>query len=77
MTLPATLAIVRLTDEVARYMSSRLLQLSDPNVIVTIPQTWTEQMVEDCDHAVGIVYSARHNRCASWLVPPGRTADLS
>ena len=75
MTPPATLAIVQLTDEVARYMSSRLLQLSNPNIIVTIPPNWTQQMVEDCDHAVGIIYSARHNRRASSLVARGRTPD--
>lgn len=63
-----TLAIVQLTDEVASYMTRRLLQLTEPDELVAIPDTWTHEMAEDCDRAVRIVAQARENRCKWRLV---------
>jgi hypothetical protein len=62
MTSPPSLAILEVTDEVAKYMSGRLQQFNTPDLIVRRPENWTCQMAEDCDRAVHIVAQARQNR---------------
>jgi hypothetical protein len=62
MTSPPSLAILELTDEVAKYMSGRLQQFSSPDLLVSRPEKWTCEMADDCDRAVHIVAQARQNR---------------